>query len=135
MTIRSTTPASTKLFGIDVAGTVAGAIASAGGVTPATLIKRGPRERQTADPAAGTRATETRVECQAVAGAEVRDGQRIVEATLLGASIVYAGTRVVPEAGDAIEIRGQQFEIGPIEEDPAAATYTVKAAAGARVLR
>lgn len=136
MAFRSTTPASAKLFGLDIAGTVSSAIAGAGGVTPAVLIKRGPRVRATADPANGTRSTETRIPCKAIASTRDADGKRLAEVTLLGASIVYQGARIVPEVGDAIEIRGEQLEIGAVPEvDPAAATYTCAAAGGARVLR
>jgi tRNA A37 threonylcarbamoyladenosine dehydratase len=38
MAFRSTTPASTKLFGIDIAGTISSAIAGAGGLgSPASI--------------------------------------------------------------------------------------------------
>lgn len=132
---RTTTPASTKLFGLDIAGTVATAIAGAGGVTPAVLIKRGPRVRATADPAGGTRSTDTRIPCRAIVDSKDADGQRAASITLLGATILLAGARVIPEAGDAIEIRGETFEVGGVEVDPAAATYTCTSAAGARVVR
>jgi hypothetical protein len=128
MALRSTTPASTKLFGIDIAGAVSSAIAGAGGVTPAVLIKRGPRVRATADPANGTRSTDTRIACRGID--ERRDGAHAV--TLLGASIVYQGARVVPEVGDAIEIGGYQVEVGAVEVDPAAAAYTCTAAGAVR---
>jgi protein involved in polysaccharide export with SLBB domain len=132
MPFRTTTPGSTLLFGLDIAGTVADAIGAAGGVTPAVLIKRGPRARATADPANGTRSTDTRIPCQAIVDGS--DAEAAV--TLLGASIVYQGARVVPEAGDAIEVRGRTMEIGERPEaDPAAATYTCRAAGAARVLR
>ncbi len=131
MALRTTTPASTKLFGIDIAGTLSSAISSAGGVTPATLIKRGPRVRATADPANGTRSTDTRIACRGID--ERKDGAHTV--TLLGASIVYQGARVVPEVGDAIEIGGYQVEVGTVEVDPAAAAYTCTAAGAARSQR
>ena len=61
---------------------------------------------------------------------------RTVTVTLFGASIVADGARVIPEVGDAVTIRGERLEIvGPIEDDPAAATYTFAATvpgAGAR---
>lgn len=128
MALRSTTPASTKLFGLDIAGAVASAVASAGGVTPAVLIKRGPRVRATADPANGTRSTDTRIACRGID--ERKDGAHTV--TLLGASIVYQGARIVPEVGDAIEIGGYQVEVGAVEVDPAAAAYTCTAAGAVR---
>ena len=131
MAFRTTTPGSTLLFGLDIAGTVANAIGSAGGVTPAVLIKRGPRVRATADPASGTRSTDTRIPCQAID--EREDGGHAV--TLIGASIVYQGARVVPEVGDAIELRGYQLEVGAVEVDPAAAAYTCAAAGAARSQR
>jgi hypothetical protein len=99
---RTTTPASTKLFGLDIAGTAAGAIASAGGVTPAVLISRGPRVRATASPADGTRSIATRIACRAISSSRDADGQRLASVTLLGATILSAGARVVPEAGDEI---------------------------------
>lgn len=131
MAFRSTTPASTKLFGLDLAGTVSSAITGAGGVTPAVLIKRGPRVRATADPANGTRSTDTRIPCQSID--ERKDGGHAV--TLLGASIVYQGARVVPEVGDAIEIRGATVEVGAVEVDPACAAYTCTAAGAVRSQR
>ena len=132
MALRTTTPASTKLFGIDIAGTLSSAISSAGGVTSAVLIKRTPGTRTSGNPAAGTNATEIRIPCQAIVDGS--DAEAAI--TLLGASIVYQGARVVPEAGDAIEVRGRTLEIGERPEaDPAAATYTCRAAGAARVLR
>lgn len=132
MALRTTTPASTRLFGLDIAGTVSSAVAAAGGVTPATLIKRTPGTRTSGNPAAGTNATEIRIPCQAIVDGS--DAEAVI--TLLGASIIYQGARVVPEAGDAIEVRGRTMEIGERPEaDPAAATYTCKAAGAARVLR
>lgn len=131
MPFRTTTPGSTLLFGLDIAGTVADAIGAAGGVTPAVLIKRGPRARATADPANGTRSTDTRIPCQAIVDGS--DAEAAV--TLLGASIVYQGARVVPEVGDAIEIGGYQVEVGSVEVDPAAAAYTCTTAGAVRVMR
>lgn len=132
MALRTTTPASTKLFGLDIAGTLSSAISSAGGVTPAVLIKRTPGTRTSGNPAAGTNATEIRIPCQAIVDGS--DAEAAI--TLLGASIVYQGARVVPEAGDAIEVRGRTLEISERPEaDPAAATYTCRAAGAARVLR
>lgn len=132
MALRTTTAASTRLFGLDIAGTLSSAISSAGGVTPAVLIKRTPGTRTSGNPAAGTNATEIRIPCQAIVDGS--DAEAAI--TLLGASIVYQGVRVVPEAGDAIEVRGRTMEIGERPEaDPAAATYTCRAAGAARVLR
>lgn len=132
MALRTTTAASTRLFGLDIAGTLSSAISSAGGVTPAVLIKRTPGTRTSGSPAAGTNATEIRIPCQAIVDGS--DAEAAI--TLLGASIVYQGVRVVPEAGDAIEVRGRTMEIGERPEaDPAAATYTCRAAGAARVLR
>lgn len=131
MPFRTTTPGSTLLFGLDIAGTVADAIGAAGGVTPAVLIKRGPRARATADPANGTRSTDTRIACRGID--ERKDGAHTV--TLLGASIVYQGARIVPEVGDAIEIGGYQVEVGSVEVDPAAAAYTCTTAGAVRVMR
>lgn len=131
MALRTTTPASTKLFGIDIAGTLSSAISSAGGVTPAVLIKRTPGSRTSGSPAAGTNATEIRIPCQAID--ERKDGAHAV--TLLGASIVYQGARIVPEVGDAIEVRGATVEVGAVEADPACAAYTCTAAGAVRVQR
>ena len=132
MALRTTTPASTRLFGLDIAGTLSSAISSAGGVTSAVLIKRTPGTRTSGNPAAGTNATEIRIPCQAIVDGS--DAEAAI--TLLGASIVYQGARVVPEAGDAIEVRGRTMEIGERPEaDPAAAAYTCRAAGAARVLR
>ena len=135
MALRTTTPASTRLFGLDIAGTLSSAISSAGGVTSAVLIKRTPGTRTSGNPAAGTNATEIRIPCQAIVDGGGA-GAAITLITLLGASIIYQGARVVPEAGDAIEVRGRTMEIGERPEaDPAAATYTCRAAGAARVLR
>ena len=77
------------------------------------------------------RCRRARIACRGID--ERKDGAHTV--TLLGASIVYQGARVVPEVGDAIEIGGYQVEVGTVEVDPAAAAYTCTAAGAARSQR
>lgn len=133
---RTTTAASTKIAGLDLAGIVDREMQRAGLGMPATLHRRASRVVATADPAGGTRAIETAIPCRGIRDEAAKAGVRTVTVTLFGASIVADGARVIPEVGDAVTIRGERLEIvGPIEDDPAAATYTFAATvpgAGAR---
>lgn len=133
---RTTTAASTALFGLDIAGELHSAIAGAGGVTPATLIKRASRQRATAEPSNGTRVVEERISCRAIREEGGTEGKRTATISLLGASIVSGGARVVPELGDAIEILGERWEVtGAPAVDPVTAIYDcpcARAGQGAR---
>lgn len=133
---RTTTAASTKIAGLDMAGLIDRETKRAGLGMPATLHRRASRVVATADPAGGTRPIETEIPCRGIRSEVAKPGVRVVTVTLFGASIVLAGERVIPEVGDAVTIRGERLEIvGPIEDDPAAATYTFTATvpgAGAR---
>lgn len=122
---RTTTAASTKIAGLDLAGIVDRETQRAGLGMAATLHRRASRVVATADPAGGTRPIETEIPCRGIRSEVAKPGMRIVTVTLFGASIIDGGVRVIPETGDAVTIRGERFEItGPIEDDPAAATYT-----------
>ena len=131
MTLRA--PHASRLFGLDLAGIVAGALQSAGGLTEIVLLKRTPREVETASPAHGSRSITTRIEGSGTfepADASGRAGGKVL---LLGASLVSAGARVVPEEGDAVEIAGAVYEIaGKIEGDPAGASWTFAVAGPGR---
>jgi len=118
-------PHTSRLFGLDLAGIVSGALQSAGGLTAIVLLKRTPREVETASPAHGSRSITTRIE-----GRGTFEGGKVL---LLGASLVSAGARVVPEEGDAIEVAGVAYEInGPIEGDPAGASWSFAVAGPGR---
>jgi hypothetical protein len=114
-----------KLFGVDIAGIIHGAMSS--GLLPATLTHRTPGVRG-ADSTAGTQPNETTHTCRGfiddykkgeVDGTLVLVGDKKI--LLIGDSISPA---VVPEPGDAITIEGEDYRItNPVERDPAAATY------------
>lgn len=133
---RTTTAASTSLFGLDIAGELAGAIADAGGVLAATLIKRTSRARATADLTNGTRITEERISCRAIRDEAGASGKRTATISLLGATILQDGARVVPEIGDAIEVLSERWEVTDAPTvDPATAIYDcpcARAGQGAR---
>lgn len=121
---RTTTSASTALFGLDIAGELAGAITSAGGVTAAVLIKRTSRVRATADVTSGTRQTEQSIPCQAIRDEGGEAGKRTASIAILGATALLDGARVAPELGDAITILGEQWEVvGAPTVDAATAIY------------
>ena len=131
MTLRA--PNASRLFGIDLAATVAQGLRSAGGLTEIVLLKRTPREVETASPAHGSRSITTRIEGSGTfepADASGRAGGKVL---LLGASLVSAGARVVPEEGDAIEVAGVAYEInGTIDGDPAGASWSFAVAGPGR---
>lgn len=133
---RTTSNASTALFGLDIAGELAGAIADAGGVLAASLIKRTSRARATADLTNGTRIAEASIACRAIRDEAGASGKRTATISLLGATILQDGARVVPEIGDAIEILDERWEItGAPVVDAATAIYDcpcARAGQGAR---
>lgn len=126
---RSTTAADTMIAGLDLAGLIDRETSAAGLGMAATLHRRASRVTATSEPAGGTRPIETAIPCRGIRSEVAKPGQRVVTVTLFGASIVADGVRVIPEPGDAVTIRGERLEIvGPVEDDPAAATYTFTAA-------
>lgn len=131
MTLRA--PHTSRLFGLDLAGIVSGALQSAGGLTEIALLKRTPREVETALPAHGSRSITTRIEGRGTFEAADSGGRAGGKVLLLGASLVTAGARVAPEEGDAIEVAGVAYEIaGPIEGDPAGASWSFAVAGPGR---
>ena len=124
------------IAGLDLAAVVDRETSAAGLGMAATLHRRTSRVTATSEPASGTRPIETAIPCRGIRSEVAKPGVRVVTVTLFGASIVADGARVIPEVGDAVTIRGERLEIvGPIEDDPAAATYTFAATvpgAGAR---
>lgn len=131
MTLRA--PHASRLFGIDLAATVAQGLRSAGGLTEIVLLKRTPREVETASPAHGSRSITTRIAGRGTFEAADASGRAGGKVLLLGASLVSAGARVVPEEGDAIEVAGVAYEIdGPIEGDPAGASWSFAVAGPGR---
>jgi len=117
------------LFGLDIAGIVADAVASAGGVLDATLTKVTPTTREPGNQAGGTQPTAVAYACKGfiaenskghAPGTMTRRAQ--LEVVLLGATI--NGGATVPEPGDRVAIEGKTFAIVSIDRDPAAATYT-----------
>ena len=121
--MRTTTSADSMIAGIDLAKTLADALKGAQVPRPATLIKREPRERATGNTAGGTRSRVTEIPCSGIREETAKPGKREVTVTLLGATILLDGARVVPVPGDAVTIRGETFEIIAVEDDPVAAAY------------
>ena len=121
--MRTTTSADSMLAGIDVAKALADALKGARVPKPATLLKREPRERATGNASGGTRSRVTEIPCSGIRDETASSGKREVTVTLLGATILLDGARVVPVPGDAVTIRGETFEIIAVEDDPVAAAY------------
>lgn len=125
--------ASSTLFGGVIGRELAAALGPQLGPNgAATLIKTTARDRSTADPLAGTRATATSYDAQGfvasyedsdLAGGRVQTGDRKI--VLLGVTIQGHGlTGVVPEPGDRVTIGGETYQIVTVAADPALATYT-----------
>ncbi len=118
-----------KLFGVDIAAIVDGAMSS--GLLPATLHHTTPGVRTPGDPTAGTNPTTTDHACRGIADdyrdAEI-DGTVVLandrKVLLIGNSIVGL---VVPEQNDGVTIEGVRYTIINIKRDPAAATYLCQA--------
>lgn len=123
-------PADLTLFGIDLGTELAGAIDSAGGVTPATVTKRASRDRATSDTAGGTRALGTDYPCRVIVEETPGEaGKRMAEVTILAATLVdSAGDRIPPEFGDAITVFGEAWEIIAAPSGSAVATWACKVA-------
>lgn len=118
------------LFGLDIAGIVASAIDSAGGLLAVTLTKMTPGTRNPLDPTAGTNPTSTPYTCEGVIsdyanrqidGTLVKTGDRQV--LILGATLP-AG--IVPGPNDHVTIEGLPYDVVRVTRDPAAAAYTLQ---------
>ena len=117
-----------ELFGIDIAKVVNDAIASAGGVLDATLIKVTAGTRTAGSLTSGTNPTESPLRCKGFyddaqksrfPNTLVQKDTRI--AAILGASVPG---RVAPEPGDKITLENETSEVLEIlERDPASALY------------
>jgi hypothetical protein len=122
MALRSTTAASTKLFGVDIAGEIGRALGPI--LQAATLTKYTTGSRTALSLAAGTNSTTTAITCRGFRDEKAEAGGRDVTVVLLGSTITNAGVRVVPEPGDTVTIQGETHAVTAVEHDPAAATYT-----------
>lgn len=114
-----------KLFGVDIAAIIDGAMSS--GLLPATLHSVTPGVRTPGDPTAGTNPTTADLACRGIQddyntneidGTLVRVGDRKI--LLIGNSIVGL---VVPKPSDQITIEGTRYTVIRVERDPASATY------------
>lgn len=128
------------LFGLDIAGIVSDALATAGGLPVATLIKVTPGTRTAGDLAGGTNATTARYpttgiaepgsdrDFSAGAGWQATERARCT-ISLVGKALTDAG--VAPAVDDQIEIANAQGVVetwtikvqDPDGRDPAAAMY------------
>lgn len=123
------------LFGLDLGGIVETALDSAGGLRPATLVRVTPGDRTPGNLTGGTNPDATSYPTQGTVtrGNATDPGtltrRETVSVMLLGAPLSRAG--VAPEVGDRVTVDGVTYDVtGPVDSDPAAATYTF-AAAGA----
>lgn len=115
-----------QLFGLDIAQIVADAVASAGNIKEATLIKIIPGARTPGQLTGGTNPTTTTHAARGYFDSlsslrpetVVKDASGVVG--LLGASI--AGGQV-PESGDQVTIESLTFRILQVDRDPASALY------------
>lgn len=122
MALRTTTPASTKVFGIDIAGTLSSAISSAGGVTPAVLIKRTPRHTHQRRPRGRNERDRDPHPCQAIVDGGGA-GAAITLITLLGASIISRARGSFPRPATRSRCAGDDGDRRAPEADPAAAEH------------
>jgi hypothetical protein len=113
------------LFGIDIAGTVAGAMAD--GLLPVTLLKVSAGQRDPADLTSGPKNSIKKHNCRGfiqdyttrqIDGDIVKMGDRKV--LILGATLPSG---VVPEPDDQATCEGRTYTIKYVNRDPAAATY------------
>ena len=116
-----------NLFGLDIAGIVNDAIASAGNLRPVTLTKTISGTRTSGSLTGGNNPTTTTHTCQGfrdssvmvMEGTNTRTTGRFV--SILGASI---SPPTAPESGDTVTIDGETFRINGVPEvDPANALY------------
>jgi len=114
------------LFGIDIAGIVAGAMAD--GLLPVTLTKVIPGQRDPADLSSGTKNSTRKYPCRGfiqdyqtrqIDGDIIKMGDRQV--LILGATLPSG---VVPEPDDLATCEGRTYTLKYVRRDPAAATYT-----------
>lgn len=118
-----------KLFGIDIAKTVYGAVKAAGNVQLYTLVRVMPGQRDAADSTGGNSPSEQRVQFRGIfdsytgsfyRGTVIARGERTILA--LGAS--FPSESIFPEEGDKILGENGTWKITAIlERDPAKATY------------
>ena len=120
------------LFGLDIAGIVSDAIAGAGNLRPATLVKVTPGTRTVGSLSTGTNPTQASYTTQGVFEPTTKGDwngsswdmtrREVGTVTLLGKPLTAAG--VVPEAGDLVTIEGATYSISAVSRDPSAASYT-----------
>lgn len=114
-----------KLFGIDIAATVARAMG--GGLLPVTLTKVSPGSRTSGQLAAGTNPTEAQHSCRGMKDTlrSIRADSIVEDATAV--VLILGGTLpagVVPTVNDKVLVEGNIHTILKVDRDPAAATYT-----------
>lgn len=117
-----------KLFGKDIAKTMAGALGKH--LLPATLTSKTPGTRTAGALTAGTNPDESTASAKGIIddyseglidGTLIRQGDRRV--LLLGGTISGG---VVPKPGDQVTIEGDTYNVIRVARDPAAATYTLQ---------
>jgi len=116
-----------KLFGLDIAGIVDGAIQQAGGVLTGTLIKVDKGGRTAGNITGGKSETETPYSCRGfIDDRELsRRESTLVQKTgriisILGASLPDG---IEPDSDDQVTMEGQTYEILAVKRDPAAAVF------------
>ena len=124
------------LFGLDIAGIVADALTSAGGLAAATLVKIYPGSRVPGALTGGVNPTstsytttgilETRAERDWAGSGWTMTERKKATITLVGKPLTDAG--VTPEAGDRVTLEAVTYEIITVDRDPAAATYSLTVA-------
>lgn len=119
----------TKLLGVDFQREIAKGLGKL--LLPATLTKVTTRERSTALPLHGTRATSTDYKASGIVS---RYDESEIDGTLILRTdrkvLLLAGTidgYVVPEPGDRVTIQGATYTVEDVGSDPANATYTLQA--------
>lgn len=118
------------LFGVNISGIIKDVVGP--GVLPATLIKFTPGTRTAGQLSGGTNPTSVSLPCRGFidkqanrdrAGTLIADGT--VKIVLIGDTINGGAPASAPETNDRVVLEGVTYVIrGPIDRDPAAATYT-----------
>lgn len=121
------------LFGVDISGIIKDNIGP--GVLDATLIKFTPGTRTPGQLTGGTNPTNASFPCRGFIDKQMnrdRDGTLISDGTvkivLIGDTIDSGNAASAPTTNDRVTIEGKTYTIsGPVDRDPAAATYTFMA--------
>ncbi len=118
-----------KLFGIDIAATVAKGISDAGGVRPGILTRVTPGARTAGSLTGGTNPTETTFSFRGfVETKERRRSGQVGASTMSVVTILGDTVTVVPDVNDRVAVDGVNYTLLELlSRDPAEAVYQFRA--------